>query len=184
MERVPRLKYSVSATTRKPRPGEIEGVHYFFRTMDQFEIMIRAGELVEYMLVHGNYYGTPKTPLDAALAEGYGIILDLDVYGKVNFDRHYPEAIGILITPPSIEELERRLVARNQDDPDTIRLRLRNAVDELEFAKQKGKYEYCVVNDDFQRSLEELTGILEKEMGSLLHLPNSMPAPGSARREA
>jgi guanylate kinase len=165
MKRFPSLRYSVSATTRKPRPGEQEGIHYFFRTMDDFKDMIVHHELVEHMLVHGNYYGTPRAPILKALEEGHSVILDLDVYGKINFDKAYPDAIGVLIVPPSLEELERRLVLRKSDDDETIRIRLQNASQELEFAHRNGKYEYTIVNNDFSHALEELTGVLEKELG-------------------
>ncbi|MDB5050095.1 MAG: guanylate kinase [Fibrobacteres bacterium] len=165
MSRFPSLRYSVSATTRKPRPGEQEGVHYFFRNQDEFRSMIDRQELVEHMQVHGNYYGTPRTPILKALQEGHSVILDLDVYGKVNFDKAFPDALGILIVPPSLEELERRLVARKSDDEETIRVRLQNATRELEFATREGKYEYTVVNDNFHYALEELTRILEREIG-------------------
>ncbi len=159
------LRYSVSATTRKPRPGEQDAVHYFFKTPDEFRAMIEGQELVEHMQVHGNFYGTPKAPILKALGDGHSVILDLDVYGKVNFDKAFPHALGILIVPPSIEELERRLVARKSDDEETIRIRLQNATRELEFATRHGKYEYTVVNDNFHYALEELTRILEKELG-------------------
>ena len=165
MARFPSLRYSVSATTRKPRPGEQEGVHYFFKSQDEFRILINQQELVEHMQVHGNYYGTPRGPILKALQEGHSVILDLDVYGKVNFDKAFPDAVGILIVPPSLEELERRLVGRKSDDADTIRVRLQNATRELEFATREGKYEYTVVNDNFHYALEELTRILEKEIG-------------------
>jgi guanylate kinase len=165
MSRFPSLRYSVSATTRKPRPGEQEGVHYFFRNQEEFRSMIDRQELVEHMQVHGNFYGTPRTPILKALQEGHSVILDLDVYGKVNFDKAFPDALGILIVPPSLEELERRLVARKSDDEETIRVRLQNATRELEFATREGKYEYTVVNDNFHYALEELTRILEKELG-------------------
>jgi guanylate kinase len=165
MSRFPGLRYSISATTRKPRPGEHEGEHYFFKTRGEFEEMIGRGELVEHMEVHGNHYGTPRAPILKALDHGHSVILDLDVYGKVNFDQAFPDALGILIVPPSLEELERRLVARRSDSPETIRVRLQNAVNELEFAARNGKYEYRIVNDSFDRALEELTGIFEKELG-------------------
>jgi guanylate kinase len=165
MSRFPGLRYSVSATTRKPRPGEHEGEHYYFKSRPEFEEMIGRGELVEHMEVHGNHYGTPRAPILKALENGHSVILDLDVYGKVNFDKAFPDALGILIVPPSLEELERRLVARRSDSPETIRVRLENATSELEFAARNGKYEYRIVNDSFDRALEELTAIFEKELG-------------------
>ena len=102
MDRFPdRLAYSISATTRKPRGNETDGLHYFFKSLEEFRAMISANELAEYNQVHGNFYGTPRGPLDALLGNGFGVILDLDVFGKVNFDKVYPNAIGILIVPPS-----------------------------------------------------------------------------------
>jgi guanylate kinase len=165
MKRFPSLRYSVSATTRRPRPGEQEGIHYFFKSSDEFRHLIEIQELVEHMQVHGNFYGTPRAPILKALEAGHSVILDLDVYGKSRFDEAFPNAIGILITPPNIEELERRLVMRKSDDNDSIRIRLQNATQELEFANRMGKYEYKVVNDVFERALEELTVIFEKELG-------------------
>jgi guanylate kinase len=158
-----KLGYSISATTRRPRHDEEDGKHYFFKTPEEFQAMIGGGELAEYNEVHGNLYGTPRGPLDALLARGFSLLLDLDVYGKVNFDKVYPEAVGILIVPPSAEELERRLRSRATDSEETIQLRLRNAQNELDFAEKNGKYEYRVVNDDFNRALGELIGIVKKE---------------------
>lgn len=165
MDRFPnRIAYSISATTRKPRNGEEDGVHYFFKTPEEFQDMIAAGELAEYNKVHGNFYDTPRGPLDLLLMLGTSVVLDLDVFGKVNFDKVYPEAVGILIVPPSAEELEHRLRKRGTDDEKTIELRLRNARDELAFAEENGKYEYTVVNDDFETALEELIAIVEREI--------------------
>jgi len=164
MQSIPGLRYSVSATTRKPRPGEIEGQHYFFKTPEEFRRMLDAGELVEWMEVHGNWYGTPKAALEASLAKGYSLVLDLDVYGKVNFDKAYPEAIGILILPPNLDELEKRLLGRGQDDLETIKLRVRNAVNEMDFAREHGKYQYQIINDDFEQALAELKSVFRKEL--------------------
>ncbi len=165
LRRFPELRYSISCTTRKPRPGEIDGRHYFFKSPEQFQAMIAAGELAEYNEVHGNFYGTPRGPLDAILESSRSVVLDLDVYGKVNFDRAYPEAVGILIVPPDFGELEKRLRARGTDSEETIRLRLKNARAELDFAKARGKYEYTVVNNDFDLALSELAGIFGQELG-------------------
>src|SRR5690606_18172636 len=155
-----RFAYSISATTRAPRAGEVDGVHYYFKSQDEFRKMIDAGELAEWMEVHGNFYGTPRGPIDALLAAGTPVILDLDVYGKVNFDKIYPEATGILIVPPSLDVLEQRLRGRGTDSEETIALRLKNAVDELAFAKEKGKYEFTVVNDDLETAVNDLARIV------------------------
>ena len=159
----PDIKYSISATTRKPREGEIDGVHYFFKTKEEFEQMIKDDALVEYNLVHGNYYGTPKSFVEKTLAEGNRVLFDIDVFGKINFDKVYPDATGILILPPSEEELERRLRGRGTDSEEVIQLRLANAKKEIEFAKTKGKYEYTIVNDDLQKAADELRAILKQK---------------------
>ncbi len=159
----PDIKYSISATTRKPREGEIDGVHYFFKTKEEFEQMIKDDGLIEYNLVHGNYYGTPKSFVEKTLAEGNRVLFDLDVFGKVNFDKVYPDATGIFIMPPSDEELERRLRGRGTDSEEVIQLRLANAKKEIEFAKTKGKYEYTIVNDDLQKAADELRAILSQK---------------------
>jgi guanylate kinase len=159
----PDIVYSISATTRKPREGEVDGVHYFFKTKEEFEQMIKDDALVEYNLVHGNYYGTPKFFVEDMLRQGKRVLFDIDVFGKVNFDKVYPEATGILILPPSEEELERRLRGRGTDSEEVIRLRLENAKKEMEFAKTKGKYEHIIVNDDLEIAADELRAILKGE---------------------
>jgi guanylate kinase len=162
LQRFPNLVYSISATTRTPRGEEQDGIHYYFKTPEEFRSMIENGELAEWNEVHGNFYGTPRGPVDAILGFGGSVILDLDVFGKPNFDKVYPDAVGILIVPPSLEELERRLRGRGTDPEDVIQTRLKNAIEELEFAKRHGKYEHTVVNDDFDRALDELIKILGK----------------------
>ena len=159
----PDIVYSISATTRSPREGEVNGVHYFFKTKEEFEQMIKDDALVEYNLVHGNYYGTPKSFVEDMLRQGKRVLFDIDVFGKVNFDKVYPEATGILILPPSEEELERRLRGRGTDSEEVIRLRLENAKKEMEFAKTKGKYEHIIVNDDLEKAANELRAILKGE---------------------
>ena len=157
------IVYSISATTRKPRTGEVDGVHYFFKTREEFEKLISENGLIEWNEVHGNYYGTPKSFVEDMLREGKRVLFDLDVFGKVNFDKVYPDATGILIMPPSEEELERRLRGRGTDSEDVIRTRLANAKKEIEFAKTKGKYEFTIVNDDLEKAASELREILRKK---------------------
>ena len=160
----PELRYSVSATTRSPRPGEVDGVHYHFQTRVAFEAMIHAGELAEWNEVHGNIYGTPRPFLDACTAIGEHVLLDLDVFGKRRFDLTYPDNLGILVLPPSLPELEARLRGRGTESEDKIRLRLDNARAELEEA-ERGHFAYRIVNDDIQRSVKELLAILVRELG-------------------
>lgn len=156
----PKIKYSISATTRAPRSGEVDGEHYFFKTQDEFKSMIEQNQLIEYMEVHKNFYGTPKAFIESQIAQGVDIILDLDVYGKINFDKEYPEAIGIMILPPSLEEMERRLRSRGTDSEEVIQTRLTNAQAEIEFAQSQGKYEYQLINDDLETCAKELEDLI------------------------
>lgn len=164
-ERIPGLVYSISATTRAPRPGEQDGVHYHFVSMDDFHALIERDELAEWQQVHGNYYGTPRSPIDDALAHGRHVVMDIDVRGKKKLDRRYPDAIGILIVPPSWEVLERRLRERGTDSEETIRLRLHNAREEVRVAKEEGKYEYEIVNDDLEVTKQRLLRLMRQLTG-------------------
>lgn len=157
---VPGLVYSISATTRKPRPGEVDGVNYFFMTEEEFERKVAGGEFAEWEKVHGNYYGTPSDFIETVLLSGEHIVMDIDVFGKVKFDEAYPEAVGILIAPPSMKHLEMRLKARGTDDDETIRLRLNNAQVEMDFALAQGKYEYQIVNDDLEAAKSEVVNLV------------------------
>jgi guanylate kinase len=159
----PDIHYSISATTRAPREGEINGVHYFFKTKEEFFYMIEHNLLVEWNEVHGNYYGTPKCFVEETLAAGFRVIFDLDVFGKMNFDKVYPESTGILVLPPNFEVLEQRLRARNTDSEEVIQLRLKNAKMEIEFAKTCGKYEFILINDNLEKTADELRQILRKQ---------------------
>ena len=154
----PDIVYSISATTRAPREGEVNGVHYFFKTKEEFEQMIKDDALVEYNLVHGNYYGTPKSFVEDMLKQGKRVLFDLDVFGKVNFDKVYPDATGILILPPSEEELERRLRGRGTDSEEVIARRLANSKKELELWRE---YKYIIVNDDLNTASEALSGLIK-----------------------
>ncbi len=168
-EQIPGLVYSISATTRPPRPGERNGVHYQFMSTDEFRECIERDELAEWQEVHGNYYGTPRAPIDDAVARGRHVVMDIDVYGKKTFDRHYPDAVGILIVPPSWEALERRLRDRGTDSEDTIRLRLRNAREEVRVAREEGKYEYEIVNDDLEAAKRKLLRLVKRLIGFSEH---------------
>jgi len=152
---VPEIIYSVSATTRPPREGEISGRHYFFLTDEEFRSKLEQDEFAEWACVHGHYYGTPKSFINTTINSGMHIIMDIDVFGKTKFDMLYPQAIGILILPPSFEELERRLRARQTDNDATIQLRLANARTEMEFAEKRGKYEYTIINNDLEQAEKE-----------------------------
>lgn len=161
IQEFPDICYSISATTRAPREGEINGIHYFFKSEKEFKEMIEKNDLIEWNCVHGNYYGTPKSFVDEQLAQGKRILFDLDVFGKVNFDKIYPESTGILILPPSIEELKKRLTQRATDSQEVIQLRLNNAIKEISYAKEFGKYEYTIINDNLEKAAQELRDILK-----------------------
>jgi guanylate kinase len=165
MREIPTLRYSVSVTTRSPRLGEVDGIHYFFVAREAFEAMIAAGELAEWNEVHGNFYGTPRPFLDQATSRGESVVLDLDVFGKRRFDQVYPDNVGILVLPPSFEELERRLRGRGTDPEDVIEVRLRNARSELA-AAAIGNFRYKLVNDDFDQACSELLDMLRSELRS------------------
>ncbi len=162
---MPKLVYSISATTRPPRDHEKNGVHYFFLSEEAFKEKIAADELAESEVVHGNYYGTPKKFIDETVQSGNTIIMDIDVYGKVKFDRIYPDAIGIFIKPPSLAELEKRLRNRSTDTDEVIALRLANAEKEMIFASHTGKYEYTIINDDLDTVNLEVVSLLEEILG-------------------
>jgi guanylate kinase len=159
-QQVDGLVYSISTTTRPPRPHEVDGVHYFFVNVDEFKQKIEQNCFAEWQLVHGNYYGTPRAFIDQTISSGLHIIMDIDVYGKKKFDTVYPSAVGILILPPSMEILEKRLRARATDPDDVIRVRLANAAAEIEFAEKHGKYEYSVINDDLAKAQATMLSII------------------------
>jgi guanylate kinase len=157
--RFPDMLYSVSCTTRPPRPGEQNGVHYFFLTEDRFTEMVRGKEFLEWKQVHGNRYGTPAGPVAEALRVGKRMLLDIDVQGAAEVFRRFPEAVGIFILAPGLEELERRLRTRGTDSEASIETRLRNAREELEAADS---FAHRVVNDRLDRATEELARIIEE----------------------
>ena len=159
---VPGLVYSISATTRRPRTGERNGVHYFFLTEDAFTRKRDAGEFAEWQTVHGHLYGTPKKFVDDVISSGRHIIMDIDVYGKKKFDAVYPGAVGILVLPPSLSIVEQRLRGRGTDDEPTIRLRLENARKEMAFAEKEGKYEHRIINDDLERAKNAVLELVRK----------------------
>ena len=153
------LTKSVSATTRAPREGETDGVDYYFVTKEQFETLIREGGMLEYTVYAGNYYGTPKAPVEAWLAEGKDVILKIEVDGGAQIKTLMPESIGIFILPPSKEELERRLRMRGTDSEEAVQKRLAAALNELSCAE---RYDYRVVNDDLDLCVDEILAILKK----------------------
>lgn len=162
MEWDPELRFSVSATTRRPRPGEIDGQHYYFRKPDQFRAMVAAGEMLEHAEVFGNFYGTPRGPVEEAMRAGRDVLFDVDWQGgqQIRASSLGAHVISIFVLPPSLTELERRLVAREQDPPEVIAARMRKSRDEI---SHWAEYDYVIVNDDLTHSAEALKSILRAE---------------------
>ena len=151
------LRFSVSATTRKPRPGEVDGVHYFFVTKERFEQMIEDREMLEYDAHHDNLYGTPRNQL---LGEKH-VVLDIEPNGAFQVKRNYPDAALIFVTPPSLEELERRLRGRGDTPEEQIQVRMARAKWEI---AQSDHYDYVVLNDDLDRCVAEILDIIDYEI--------------------
>lgn len=160
LKTVPKLGYSVSFTTRRPREGEIEGRHYFFVSVEEFNSMIERGEFLEWAVVHGNHYGTSRTQVERELAEGHDIILEIDVQGAESVRSQVSDAISVFILPPSFEVLSERLTARGSESSDTLAVRLRNARGEVGRYRE---FQYVVINDDAARAAEQLAAIIQAE---------------------
>ncbi len=150
------LFFSVSATTRPPRPGEENGIHYYFVTKERFEEMIEAGEFLEYDAHAANYYGTPRAQAEEKMERGT-VLLDIEPNGAKQVKDHAPEAVLVFIMPPSAQELERRLRGRGDTPEDQIAMRMERAVWEME---QRFWYDHVVVNDDAERCAEEILKII------------------------
>lgn len=157
LARFPEIAYSVSTTTRSPRPGEVSGRDYVFITREEFEAGIREGRWAEWAQVHGNYYGTSARTLREAAEAGTDVLLDIDVQGARQIRRMFPESVTVFIMPPSFEVLAQRLTARGTESPEAIQLRLRNARQEIE---ERHWYRHVVVNDELATAVEELTAII------------------------
>jgi guanylate kinase len=157
---LPRIRHSVSYTTRHPRPGEINDVHYTFAEKDTFRAMIAEGAFVEWAEVHGNYYGTSRKRIEELADEGIDVILDIDVQGARQIKENLPGCIFIFILPPSMEVLRNRLVERMSDPAEVIGIRLKNAI--LEIREYKN-YDYVIVNDIMEDAFNELVSIVKAQ---------------------
>ncbi len=157
----PSLKYSVSATTRAPRNGEVNGQSYHFVSKDNFLDMIAQDELLEYAEVYGNYYGTPNRYVQNLLDENYDVILEIDPQGAMQIKNKFPDAIFVLILPPSLTELSDRIYKRGTDTAEVIRHRLSKAVSELKFCASK--YDYLVINDEVNKASDKILAIIAAE---------------------
>ena len=155
-----RVQYSISATSRPMRPGEIDGKSYYFVTRAQFEQMIAAGELLEHAEYVGNYYGTPLKPILTALEAGTDVVMDVDVVGALNIKKRLPEAVLVFLTAPSMAEIRRRLQNRGDVPPELMEKRMERAKWEY---SQAGQYDYLVVNDTVEHAAQELLAIMTAE---------------------
>lgn len=160
MEWYPNLKFSVSATTRPMRPGETDGVNYFFVSREKFNSMLENGELLEHVDYVNNSYGTPEAPLQAALEAGTDILLDIEPVGALNVKKKRPDATLMFLAPPSLKELERRLVNRGDTAPELIRGRLERSAWEMEQAQN---YDYIIINDVIDTAAREVFSVITAE---------------------
>lgn len=151
---------SISATTRSPRCGETDGVEYFFKTREEFEAMIAAGDLIEHAQYVGNYYGTPRSYVEEQLEAGKDVILEIEIQGALKVKERFPDTLLLFVTPPSADELKNRLVGRGTESMDVIESRLARALEEAEGVEE---YDYLVVNDVLEDCVEEVHSIIQNE---------------------
>ena len=161
MDRNSRIRMSVSATTRTPRPGEIEGVHYFFKTEDEFKAMVDRGEFLEYIHVFGSkYYGTPRSFVEQQLENGYDVILEIELQGAMKVKQAFPDAVLMFITAPSMSEIKSRLIGRGTETMEQVEKRFATAFEEIKMIPQ---YDYVIINDVIDVAVHHMEAILEAE---------------------
>ncbi len=168
----PGFAYSISCTTRAPRQGEEDGVHYHFLTRDAFLAKREAGFFAEWAEVHGNFYGTPKGPVEEMLGKGQDILFDIDVQGAMQLKRVFPQALYVFILPPTREVLEQRLRGRGTDAEDVIAKRLKNALGEL---KEAANFDYLIINDDLEEAADELRAVYVAGRARAVCRPGLLP---------
>ena len=156
-----KIVYSISNTTRAPRAGEIDGVHYFFITKEKFKELIKKDSFLEWACYSGNYYGTNKNFVNKNLSEGNSVLLEIELQGAMQVMKKCPEALSIFIVPPDFEELKRRLIGRHTEDDKTIQKRLEAAKSELD---NKDKFKYVIENDTVENAVKALKDIFHKEL--------------------
>jgi guanylate kinase len=166
------LAYSVSVTTRPPRPGEIDGTDFRFVTRSQFEDMVQQGQMAEWATVHTNLYGTPAAPMEAALRDGRDVLLDIDTQGAAQLRARYPDAVLVFVVAPSMGELEQRLRERRSDSEREITRRLQRAREEVMLWR---RYDYLIVNRDVKEAMEQLESIIQAERCRVARLALTFP---------
>lgn len=165
LEKNRNIKLSVSATTRSPRIGEVDGVSYHFLEMGQFEKMVENGEFIEYARVYDNYYGTPKAEVLKNLQNGEDVLLEIDIQGAMQVKSSYPDAVFVFILPPSLRELRDRIVKRGSETEESLKLRFGSAYDEICKIEH---FDYFVVNDDIEKAVRQLDCIMMAEKNRVL----------------
>lgn len=156
----PRLEYSISATSRPPRPGEVDGREYYFLTRDEFQRRVGAGDFVEWAEVHGNLYGTLREELERRTAQGRDVVLEVDVQGMRHFRNSSLDPVTVFVAPPSLDELEHRLRGRGSEKPEDVALRLKNAREEM---AARHSFDYIVINDEVARAVADLQAIIRAQ---------------------
>ncbi len=155
-----RIVYSVSATSRSPRAGEVDGINYYFKSREEFETLIKADAFIEYTETYGNYYGTLKSEVEKAIVNGKNIILEIDPVGARNVRAHYPDAVLMFLVAPDLEVLSSRLSGRGSESVETFKIRHDAALSEMENATL---YDYVVVNDFVERAADDILAIIRAE---------------------
>lgn len=166
------LVFSVSATTRAPRPGEVDGVHYHFMTVERYRELVAQNAFVEHAEVHGNLYGTLKSEVNERLARGEDVVLDIDVQGALNVIGSGIECVSIFILPPSLKVLRERLTGRGTETPEQVERRLHNAIEEI---THKDKYQYKVINDDLDTAIRTVQTIIEAQRHATAYYSVEVP---------
>lgn len=151
---------SISATTRKPREGEVHGREYFFLTVDEFEDLIAKDQLIEHARYVSNYYGTPRSYVEEKMAEGKDVILEIEIQGALKVKEKFPETLLIFVVPPSAEELKKRLIGRGTETMEVIEQRMKRATEE---AEEMDSYDYILVNDDLDKAVENLHNLIQSQ---------------------
>ena len=165
------INLSISATTRSPRVGEVEGRSYFFKTKEEFEAMVKKGEFLEYARIYDNYYGTPKKAIFDELDMGRDVILEIEMQGAMQIKKVYPEAVFIFVLPPSLQELKSRIIGRGTETEEEIEKRFNSAYDEI---KLLGEYDYFIFNNIVEKSSEEILNILQVEKNKVKRYKNNI----------
>ncbi|AGA70163.1 guanylate kinase [Desulfitobacterium dichloroeliminans LMG P-21439] len=160
LRQMPQVKYSVSATTRQPRPGEVDGLHYYFRSREEFQTMIEQDQLLEWAEFCGNFYGTPKFAVEQAIQAGNDVILEIEIQGALQVKKGFSQGVFIFVVPPSMDELAQRIHKRGTESEEIIQKRLKTAARELEYVSE---YDYVVINDEIPAAVDKLKSILVAE---------------------